>query len=276
MKRAIFAFLLMLAFSCIYGCNKTDFAPQQQEQSAPKQAVAPKKEFTAAQWNEALHSAFIAGKRNDDSNGTTQYKACFDKQNNDAGKCDKDAQGITAIVDEDKFKHSYLFQPEMSWLTRDTFLTTKSGAWGTIGILISTRECRAPTIGIHPKITLKNWISMDEIAFMADGVVVFDKKLDKNNVSRRIGADLGDGGVTEQAWVVLKDDDIEALRHFSAAKEHIVRITGSEGYVSPDSGVFVSDFPRAVDMLNAISAALKQAGGPECTVAATPILPAAK
>lgn len=211
--------------------------------------------YTAADWNRDLAASFVASEVKKNADGTTEYTACFVPNEMPGLKCELSSR---VAGRHDSFRKLDQFTP--FWSNLNETLSTKSN----VQIYVSALECKRPAILIAPVVDRKGgWAFMKKVAILADGKVVLEREFQHHEVQRSNDAN----GVFERIDLITNDADQLGLRQFIKAKERVVRITGSKGYLTlpaKDVEHLVGDVTTAFIVHDAIVEALSKAGGPEC------------
>lgn len=218
----------------LVGCKPSSRADNQPElergqgQSA-QHSVSPTQPYaTAEQWSKAVKQVFdkvdikrLRDKKNPayveddgttDKNGVTKFIACFDKA---PPKCELIASGT-----RDGFRRIQFF--------KSAFLEYMAGhGKASINAYVALKDCSSPTMFLQPTFRSSDWIFLEQFALMLDGTVVIERRFDHGDVDRN----HTHNEVSETVHISLSEQEVNALRNISQAKEVLVRLTGQKGYV---------------------------------------------
>jgi hypothetical protein len=243
----------LVAGVVISGCNKQSDDTSNTQTQPPKVEIVqpPKPPFDAAMWKTAFRSTFEERSLKASDDGTAEYGACFKSPEQE--KCN------FFFGKRDGFrKIDHLISP-------NTSLNNIANLYTNIRIYISAKECNQPNILIEPVVNKKGgWIFMEKVAFMVDGDVVLEKSFEHTAVDR----DQDYPAIRERATFIADQSEIEALRKFVSGKNHIIRITGKNSYMTVEkqrTADFVSDAQSTLTATDKINDALRAVGGPSCT-----------
>lgn len=238
----------------LLGCNNKEPTPPAERAATPSPEVTPppKPAFTAEMWRNAFRSTYNESQKKIKDSGNTEYMACFKLAESD--KCKEVAFGV-----RDGFRKIDFITPPYSQLAETV------NAANYVHTYISAAECKSPSLFVAPSVNRQgSWLFLNQVAFMADGDVVFEKSFGHTDVTR----DNANRWIHERVDFVATDSEISALKKFHAAKSHIIRLTGDKGYITLDKDnlqAFVKDVGQMIETKELIDAALKNAGGPACS-----------
>jgi hypothetical protein len=257
----------------LVGCKPTSQADNQPESergkgqstlhSAPTSAPSPPTQpfATAEQWSKAVSQVFdkinikkLRDKKNPayveddgktDKNGVTSFIACFDKA---PPKCELIASGT-----RDGFrKIQFFMDPILEYMAHDFYKPT-------IGAYVALKDCSPPTIFLQPTFRASDWIFLEHFGLMLDGAIVIERKFNLGQVERN----NTHTAVSESVDILLSEQEVNALRKISEAKQVLIRLTGQKGYVGIDearTSAFVQGVARLLRMHHALGQAVENLG----------------
>jgi len=182
----------------------------------------PPAPITKADWDAALKATFKESLRKTDDDGNVDFLACFGAMDAASGK------GVCASGLGNPFTKMTTFKLPTSELRNLAEKTRRGGIRPYLDTYVTLIDCRRPTIVLSPYLEASGWLFLRRVAVMADGEIVLERSFDHNDVRRDNDSD----GVTEQAYWVLSDGEVKALRAVPKAKQVIVRLMGDKGYVN--------------------------------------------
>lgn len=221
-----------------------------------KTVVQPihRKSYAEEDWNKDFESVINLRDKSTNSDGVSEYKACF-------GNCTNYFYGM-----RDEFrKVNHLTLP----LTKSVkYITMYNSSEDYPRVLIDMRivapVCKEAIVALNPILIGKEWLFMNKLAFMADGEVVYEENANDLHRPKR---DIDDGKVIED-WVFILDGlDYEKINKFTKSKNKIIRVTGEKGYVTLSKNVvdtFSQDIEDSIEAAKIINSKLKEGGGPNC------------
>lgn len=258
MKKFLYS-VPLIAIAALQGCGKQEAVAE--TAAKPQEVVAappPKPAYTVEDWRRDFSSAFVQSNEKTDSEGITNYRACFVPSGE---KCEIFLSGM-----KDGFrKVDHLTPPATAWHETSVKYTTKSGAV-IIDMRVVAQQCMEAVAVLNPTLHAKSWLFMNKVAFMSDGDVVYEQDAPSQGVKR----DTDDGRVMENWSFKIEPVDYEKLQKFAAAKSQVIRVTGDKGYttLSKDSvDIFSKDVVAMIKATNLINEALLKNGGPSCATA---------
>ena len=255
MKRFLYL-VPFIAIPVLQGCGKQEVVSH--TSATPQEVIAeppPKPAYSNEDWRRDFTSAFVQSNEKTDSEGITNYRACFLPSGE---KC-----GIFLSGMKDGFrKVDHLTPPMTAWHETSVKYTTKSGS-ALIDMRVVAQQCTEAVAVLNPTLHAKSWLFMNKVAFMADGDVVYEQDAPSQGVKR----DAEDGRVMENWSLKLEPVDYEKLQKFATAKSQVIRVTGDKGYttLSKESvDVFSKDVILMINATKLINEALVKNGGPNC------------
>lgn len=217
-------------------------------------------QVTKSDWLAALKSTYTESNGKSDSEGITEFSACFGQRRAD-GKCPDSFM----FGHKDAFRKLTTFRPPSSAMAR--FGVNKDGTNVYLHSYVSVIDCGKPNILLNPSYFSKGgWLFLEKTAVLADGDLVLEKTFDGSRVKR----DNSTYGVQEDAQWIVSDSlsDLAALRKLPSAKRVIVRLTGSNGYatVPPEKiAGFKSDITAVLSVYDSINAAVENKQPTSCS-----------
>ncbi|WEE79764.1 hypothetical protein LZ683_10555 [Comamonas testosteroni] len=250
-----------VVLAALLGCEKKETPTTSQELSKLQEVVAVSKpqkpSYAAEDWRRDFASTFERSKEKTDSDGITSYQACFEPAGD---KC-----GIFLSGVNDGFrKADHLTAPLTAFHGMTVKYAEKGGAY--VDLRVVAQQCKEAVAVLNPVVHAKSWLFMSEIAFMADGAVIYEQTAPSQAVNR----DTDDGRIVESWSFKLDPGDYEKLDKFAESKSKVVRVTGDKGYytLSKDSvDVFTKDVMSTIKATKLVNDSLTKGGGPECTSA---------
>lgn len=107
-----------------------------------------------------------------------------------------------------------------------TFYTSKGinymSPW--VDAYIALPDDRLPGLRMRARYYGENWVFFDSVKIMADDVVIYERSLNRSDISR----DNSGGSVWETADYYAKDVDIAALKKIASAKSATILFSGRE------------------------------------------------
>lgn len=206
-----------LASLAVTGCGPqpTSIAAPAAPLAASSTASAPALRASKREWLAALNGTFKESSSKTDAQGVTEFGACFGTD--EKGKCRDFMFGK-----RDAFKKAVSFTPAWSQLNEfgvDRYLHSR----------VVVPDCRSPSILLSARYFSKGgWLFLNRVSALADGELVLDHEFPNHEVNRNSES----WGVDESAAWVLSETEVAALEKIPSAKQLIVRLTGSKGYVS--------------------------------------------
>jgi hypothetical protein len=219
MKNIVFPLCAVAAFA-LTACKPTDgqavgtaSAPVAAPVPAPKPVALA---VTKVDWEQAIKATYDEKSTKTDGEGVTEFTACF-KRAADGKKCE-----IFEFGRRDAFNKTVSFTPGSSKLAE---LASSKYLHAYIGV----PDCQRPFIALKAHFFGKSgWLFMDKVAVLADGNLVLEHQFDNAAVHR----DNHSWGVDEAAAWEASATERDALKKVTEAKDVIVRISGSKGFVS--------------------------------------------
>lgn len=246
----------LLCILALAGCQPNKETPSHRPSATTSNAVKP--DATMKQWSKAVASTYdkvnvkklrdkgqlyVEDNGPTDENGINEFFACFDKS---PPKCDVSASGR-----RDNFrKIQFFMDPALEWSAMRAKYDGPTGK-PFVSAYISIRDCGEPKLILQPIFRASNWLFLDQLAIMADGAVVIDKKIGRDDAER----ENTHNSVSEVAHLPLSNEDVVALRKLNGAKQILIRLSGQKGYVGIDKKI-TNEFTLGVAKLLQIHDAL--------------------
>ncbi|VEB42996.1 Uncharacterised protein [Chromobacterium violaceum] len=163
-----------------------------------KQIEKPEPSPTKADWDGALKKLIPEEKVSQEGNGTYSFASYPLPKNN--------LKGTALLGSRDEFRKIRHYRTSLG------YSDYPRGA--DVNFYIALVDYGQPEFFVKPVYKGDSWLFFDRVQFLADGVVVIDKKFKHDELSR----DYGSGWVYESADFIAGGDDIAALRVFAKSK----------------------------------------------------------
>lgn len=196
------------------------------------------------EWEAAIKSTYTSSHEEMGDDGKLQFLACLENLNNN--KC---GNGITGIKDEFEKKYSFL-SLLLQYITSTPELKTH------IDLLMSVDPSQRPYFTLSSVYVGKRKIGLNSISIMADGNVIFEKKLENVSIKET------EYKVFEYSATTLNNLDVIDLRKIKQSKKVIIRLNGdidTAGVPKETVQSIVNEFSKIFTLEERINTALDAA-----------------
>ncbi|MDP4075179.1 hypothetical protein [Acidovorax sp. A1169] len=250
--------LLLLPLAVLLsGCgdSKQPAAPgtaaQSEEVAIAAPSPPPPPAPTVAEWQAAVEGAFTK-KDPKTADGVTHYGACFNAPDGGRGDC--------LLTDYDAFKKSFHMRGLYTAITESTPLAHY------LGSSIVVVGCNLPRLVMRPTFYGDTWIFLNNVAILADGVVVWERSLPRDSIQQDTES-FKKVRVIERGMAILNQDEMDVFKKLAESKQLTIRLTGDKGYVTlPKNDVanFKQDLELALNAHARLTQALQGKSAGTC------------